>query len=333
MILTKYYFDQLLDEEKETILNLNRSIKKEFNFTNIANIQEVKTILEDYISLCRTIVPKVYESFGTEIQTLEKDSSTLNTGSKLINHLIKLVIPFQRLVHLPRGYSFKIKGPSILVTSSVNKTISKLLPQPISDILIPVALKRKLIYQSDYIYEHISSSKVITLFKLLKFKFKNIHYNDILFSKKMMEYDVKQFMEECKESCADLDKETETNIDDTNSISSEDENIEMDVKELEIDEGCRGKDSKLIDDSLLLPFGRPSEVGSGLTDILACQIEKRGVFSRKRKNTKNQRKRRKYMEKINIAPAEENKPQNWLSDMHLEEKSFPHLFPSGKNES
>ena len=38
-------------------------------------------------------------------------------------------------------------GPSILVPSSVSKTISCLLPQSISDVLIPVALKRKLVYE------------------------------------------------------------------------------------------------------------------------------------------------------------------------------------------
>jgi hypothetical protein len=300
-------------------------------FANITNIQEVKAILEDYISICEILVPQVYEEIEKNMQIMKDGMGTLNTGSKLVNHLIKLVIPFQRLVHLPRGHSYKIKGPSILVTSSVTKTISQLLPQPISDILIPVALKRKLIYQSDYIFEHINTGHVIGLFKLLKFTFQNMHFRDVVFSKKMLDYDVKQFIEHCKESSANLNENDAIEKDDVESLSSADEDIKVDVEDKDIEENYKEKDSKIIDDSLLLPFGRPSEVGSSLVDALACQIEKQGVFSRKRMNTKQQKIRRKYMKKLNIAPAEGNKPQHWLSDIHLEEKSFPHLFPSGKN--
>jgi hypothetical protein len=176
LILTKYYFDQLFEEEKESIMKINRNLNEVMSFANITNIQEVKTVLEDYINICQILVPQIYEETEKTLQIMKDGMASLDTGSKLVNHLIKLVIPFQRLVHLPRGHSYKIKGPSILVTSSVTKTISKLLPQSISDILIPVALKRKLIYQSDYIFEHINSGHVIDLFKLLKFTFQNLHF-------------------------------------------------------------------------------------------------------------------------------------------------------------
>ena len=103
----------------------------------------------------------------------------------------------------------------------------------------------------------------------------------------------------------------------------------MDVVEDNIEGDCNEKQSRMINDSILLPFGRPSEVGSSLVDALACQIEKGGVFTQKRLNTKGKKARRKFMKKLKLAPAEGNKPQNWLSDIHLEEKAFPHLFPSG----
>ena len=127
--MTKYYVDQLFEDEKEEILKINRNINKNMTLAKIENIQEVKTLLVDYVSLCEILVPKVYNAISKHLQPLEDGMETLNTGSKLINHLIKLVIPFQRLVHLPRGQSYKIKGPSILVASSVTKTISQLLPQ------------------------------------------------------------------------------------------------------------------------------------------------------------------------------------------------------------
>jgi hypothetical protein len=145
----------------------------------------------------------------------------------------------------------------------------------------------------------------------------------------MMDYDIQQFMKHCKESCDNLSENDNIGNDKVDSISSSDEEIEVDEEEDNIEGDWNEKESKMIDDSLLLPFGRPSEVGSSLVDALACQIEKRGVFTQKRLNTKGKKARRKFMKKLKIAPAEGNKPQNWLSDIHLEEKAFPHLFPSG----
>jgi hypothetical protein len=101
--------------------------------------------------------------------------------------------------------------------------------------------------------------------------------------------------------------------------------VDDDIEE----ELIKEKDSRMTDDSILIPFGRPSEVGSSLVDALACQIEKQGLFTQKRLKTKAQKGRKKYLKKLNIAPAEGNMPTNWLSDDHLEEKAFPHLFPSG----
>ena len=137
----------------------------------------------------------------------------------------------RRLVHLPRGHSYKIKGPSILVNSSVTKTITQLLPQSISDILISVALKRKLSYQSDYIYEHINSANVIKLFKLLKFTFQNIHYKDVVFSKKMLDYDVKSFVQECKESLNNINHDEDIGKSDSESFPSSEEEDEINIKE------------------------------------------------------------------------------------------------------
>ena len=110
-------------------------------------------------------------------------------------------------MHLPKGLSYKIKGPCICVSSSVTKTISQVLPQSICDILIPVALKRKLSYHSDYIFEHINPTKLIDIFKLLKFTFKNKLFEDTVFSQKLFEYDIKEFSEQCKGSNKDIDKD------------------------------------------------------------------------------------------------------------------------------
>ena len=328
IILTKYYFDQLFEEEKDLFLETNRHLDKTMTFGNIANLRTMNSEFQDYIHICQNILPNIYEETDRVLENMNEGMVHLQSGSKLVNHLLKLTIPFQRLIHLPRGYSYKIKGPSILVPSSVSKTISQLLPQPISDILIPVALKRKLVYQSDYIFEHINTGNVLDMFKLLKFTFQNMHFQNVHFSQELLEEDIKEFVKHCKKNAEDV-TENHKEKDKDDNVSSTDDEGEIEVEDVRVDESLKEKDSKITDDSILIPFGRPSEVGSSLVDALACQIEKRGLFSKKRLKTKGQKARKKYMKKLNIAPAEGNIPQNWLEDKFLEEKAFPHLFPSG----
>ena len=80
----------------------------------------------------------------------------------------------------------------------------------------------------------------------------------------------------------------------------------------------------------MIPFGRPSLTGSTLADAIATQIEKEGVFVKKNTKSKRLTRRQKLMKRLNIAPAEENIPTDYLKDKFLEEKAFPHLFPSGE---
>ena len=169
-------------------------------FANTDNLKMLSDEVKDYLSACQSVVKQVYDETNNNIKNMKAGMFALDGGTKLVNHLLKLVIPFQRLIHLPRGYSYKIKGPSILVPSSVTKTISQLLPQPISDVLIPVALKRRLRYESEYIFEHVNTGHVIDMFKLLKFTFKNFHFKIILLSQKLLENDIKDFIENCKTS-------------------------------------------------------------------------------------------------------------------------------------
>ena len=328
IILAKFYFDQLFQYEKDSLLEQNRHLNGKMSFANIDNLKMLTDEFEDYLSACQSVVKQVYNETDNNIQNMKEGMFALKGGSKLVNHLLKLVIPFQRLIHLPRGYSYKIKGPSILVPSSVTKTISQLLPQPISDVLIPVALKRRLRYESEYIFEHVNTGHVIDMFKLLKFTFKNFHFKNMAFSQKLLENDIKDFVQNCKTSSKNVLR-TDNSRNAEEESSSTDGEVEIEVDDDIEEELIKEKDSRMTDDSILIPFGRPSEVGSSLVDALACQIEKRGLFTKKRLKTKAQKGRKKYLKKLNIAPAEGNMPTNWLSDDHLEEKAFPHLFPSG----
>ena len=60
--------------------------------------------------------------------------------------MLKLVIPFRRIAHVPGYGEFKIKGPMITVEADVKKTLNeKILPR--QQELIPVALKIKFTYK------------------------------------------------------------------------------------------------------------------------------------------------------------------------------------------
>jgi hypothetical protein len=57
-------------------------------------------------------------------------------------HLLKIVLPFIRVMHIPRSADFKVKGPMICIQSKYEDTLAELLP--LDQNLIPVSLKRKL---------------------------------------------------------------------------------------------------------------------------------------------------------------------------------------------
>ena len=62
-------------------------------------------------------------------------------SSKCEDYLLKLVISFFRVAHLPRGRYFKAIGDLILTTTDFVQTMKKLLP--LQQSLIPVPFKKK----------------------------------------------------------------------------------------------------------------------------------------------------------------------------------------------
>merc|ERR1711867_206624 len=87
--------------------------------------------------------------------------------SKLESHLLKLIIPFIRIAHIPGYGQYKVKGPMITVEADVTKTLNeRILPR--QQELIPVALKRKLSYIGTVMEEMVSKSKVEAYFNHFK---------------------------------------------------------------------------------------------------------------------------------------------------------------------
>merc|ERR1712208_132051 len=94
--------------------------------------------------------------------------------NRLEAYLLKLIIPFIRIIHCSRGSYLKVKGDLILISSDISQSLSKVLP--VDQSLIPVCFKRKLTYTGSYIEEYIERQKVKAYYSWFK-KYNHL-YND-----------------------------------------------------------------------------------------------------------------------------------------------------------
>ena len=137
--------------------------------------------------------------------------------NRLESYLLKLVIPFIRVAHCPRGSYFKVKGDLILISSDISQSLEKILP--LHQSLIPVAFKRKVSYSGSYIEEYIEKEKVQMYFSWLK---ENNHlYKNIDISTELID----QFANEARLASAEFEANTKGN-DSSNHVDDDDEVIE-----------------------------------------------------------------------------------------------------------
>ena len=97
------------------------------------------------------------------------DENSINKAlqlNKLESHLLKLVIPFIRIGHCPRGAYFKVKGNLIMISADIQHSLSRILPK--KQKLLPVSFKRKLCYTGSFMEEVIDKNKVETYFNFYK---------------------------------------------------------------------------------------------------------------------------------------------------------------------
>jgi hypothetical protein len=86
--------------------------------------------------------------------------------NRLEDYLLKPIIPFIRIGHLPRGQYFQVKGELIMISANVKESLEKILP--IQQNLVPVSFKKKLEYTGHYIQEYVDKKKVLIYYKWFK---------------------------------------------------------------------------------------------------------------------------------------------------------------------
>jgi hypothetical protein len=145
----QYVCNLCLDDIKKDIFP-KRSHKDRFKFANFPNnfIQKLKKkcIFKEQDPSTVPMLDKV---------SYERQYLKLN---RLESYLLKLVIPFIRIAHCPRGSYFKVKGDLILISSDISHSLSRIMP--LQQSLIPVCFKRKLSYTGSFIEEYIEKEKI-----------------------------------------------------------------------------------------------------------------------------------------------------------------------------
>ena len=144
--------------------------------------------------------------------------------NKLEAYLLKLVIPFIRIAHCPRGPYLKVKGDLILISSNIDHSLTKILPSEQG--LIPVSFKRKLSYSGSYLEEYVEKEKVKIYFAWLR---KHNHlYKDIELDSRLMDSFFSDSIEASKEFQSNTREELYESDD---NEENEENNASMDVCE------------------------------------------------------------------------------------------------------
>eukprot|EP00105_Crassostrea_gigas_P019969 XP_011438625.1 PREDICTED: uncharacterized protein LOC105336143 [Crassostrea gigas] len=160
---------------------VHKFVKKKYKKTQISTLLNSlsATTIEHICVLCdKTMkngkIPAQALANNMDLSTARAELSELN---KLERHLVSPVIPFMKIVNLPKHTQKGIHGPVISVRSDITK-VTTTLPRNISDeSFIKVKLKRKLCFKGHHLYQEVRPNKI---FKALDFlKKTNPHFADI----------------------------------------------------------------------------------------------------------------------------------------------------------
>ena len=116
-------------------------------------------------TLCRGNMPVQAKANNLELSAIPHELSDLN---QLELWLVSLRVPFMKMVALPSGKQRSIHGPAVNVPSKLDNICSVLPRLPSQTELIPLKLKRKLVYRKHYMYDFISPEKVLNALRWLK---------------------------------------------------------------------------------------------------------------------------------------------------------------------
>ena len=116
-------------------------------------------------ALSRGKLPVQAKTNNFQLDPIPDQLSTLNA---LGLRLISLRVPFMKIVALPSGKQRSIQGPAVNVPSKLDSLCTMLPRLPTESELIALKLKHKLKYKGHYMYDYVSSEKLINALRWLK---------------------------------------------------------------------------------------------------------------------------------------------------------------------
>ena len=100
--------------------------------------------------------------------SLPKQPECLTKLNTIEKHLVTPVIPFMKIIPLPKGQQKGLHGPVVCVPSDIS-SLTHTLPRQLSDdTLIKVKLKRKLQYKGHHLFQQVSMQKLRIALEHLK---------------------------------------------------------------------------------------------------------------------------------------------------------------------
>ena len=238
------------------------------------------------------IPPEAYAN-RLELHTVSHELQTLNTLEK---HLISLMVPFMKVIRLPKGGQQKLKGPCVMVPADLQNTLTTL-PRCDTDSpqIIKLKMKRKLTYRGHYDYQQVNMKKVYDALQYLKSDVKSVHYEDI-----DIENTVHLLPDETHIDSDNTETPDSHHPDSQHQDQSDADNERTDVT----DETETPEDQSAgpVLDTFLMPVDMIQEALPFCPDSI-----------------------------LSIAPCEGNRPTNMFRDKRCEALSFPNHFPDGRN--
>ena len=254
------------------------------------------------------------------------------TLNRLEAYLLKPVIPFIRIAHLPGSGQLKVKGGMITVEAEVQKTMDdKILPR--KQELIPVSLRRKPTYKGSVMEEVISRSKVLAYFDFFKehnplFRDLQFHENriDEMIAELASDPPIQPEIETVEETHSNADgPSTDHLITNGGHISGQDSSPSVGGNSTVGTDADQDRESEIVSesnnddigpdfdfDTVLETFYQKTDKGKGISDAIAETILTQEV---------NQNRR------LVVAPTAAGNFVNFETVVDIEEKCFPHLFP------
>ena len=191
-------------------------------------------------------VPKINMLAIDDFNTIGSIPYSLPNLNLMEEYLIKLTIPFIRVVHMPRSPNLKLMGGSVCIQADIAHTVDRLNINP--ETIIPVSFKRKLQYEGHYMAQVINKKHVFLWLEHLK-KYNHLYKDVIIFTESELDTQLEKYEDTLLKELADFDdkrmSKESRDAKDLNDLEEKYENMQVsdEIFDSEEDDSDSGEDA------------------------------------------------------------------------------------------